>query len=108
MVFVVMRAAAGRVIHSQVVSPSLDVVFDESMQWNWSGGDDGGGDYSDNLMVCSWCSTECCVVRKEGDIQLPEPASPLAGAAPGSPVATRKRRGDDQSRGGSTMRASLR
>jgi hypothetical protein len=31
------------------ITITRDVVFDKSVQWRWSGGDCGSGDYSDNL-----------------------------------------------------------
>jgi hypothetical protein len=57
------------------VTITRDVVFDESTEWIWNGGDGGGGDCSDNLD--DTFMVQYHVLHGEGSgEQMAEPATP--------------------------------
>jgi hypothetical protein len=56
-------------------------VFDESSQWNWCEGDDGGGNKFDKLDDMFMVQYRVLHGVEEGRVHMLGPASPLTGAA---------------------------
>jgi hypothetical protein len=67
--------------HTRHVTITHDAVFDESVQWDWSEGEDGGSDSGDNIDNMFTMQYWVLDHEEDGGDMVAEPRTPPAGRA---------------------------